>query len=90
MILVSTPWSALLPAADWSLAIFVAGANAGEGTAYERPPEPLETVSVDDCWDWPRLRHPAAIIAAETMRTAAILFKLSMEESEPLGNKESL
>jgi hypothetical protein len=57
---------------------------------YERPPEPPETVSMDDCWDWPRLRHPAAIIAAETMRTAATLFKRNMEESEPLGNKEFL
>jgi hypothetical protein len=45
---------------------------------------------MDDCWDCPGLRHPAAIIAAETMRTAAILFKPNMDENEPLENKEFL
>ncbi len=33
MIFVSTPWSAVPVVADWSLADFAAGANAGAGTA---------------------------------------------------------
>jgi hypothetical protein len=42
-------------------------------------------------WEfWPRLRHPAATMAAATRRTAAIAFGLVMEERAPLENKEFL